>query len=169
MNVSQYKANTDTKDDNHLVNTKSNDILMKNGIFENKEQSHSSSDLATAKNDSNIKVDVICHEESIQSKSSLGGRKAKEDEMKYNNWGVISEKNGILINEQFQHGTQNNRNFNMAKVIKGEENKDHEEDDSSVTSFNQKKNDIEEYKDNINHEKYWKNVEIKTNATKKVS
>ena len=27
----------------------------------------------------------------------------------------------------------------MAKVIKGEENKDHEEDDSSVNSFNQKK------------------------------
>lgn len=36
--MSQYKANTDTKDDNHLVNTKGNDILMKKGIFENKEQ-----------------------------------------------------------------------------------------------------------------------------------
>lgn len=79
--MSQYRANTDTKDDNHLVNTKGNDILMKKGIFQNKEQSHSSSDLATAKNDSNIQADVICHEESIQSKSSLGCRKAKEDEM----------------------------------------------------------------------------------------
>lgn len=32
-----------------------------------------------------------------------------------------------------------------------------------------KKNDIEGYKENINHDEYWKNVEIKTNATKKVS
>ena len=85
--------------------------------------------MTTAKNDSNIKVDVICSEDSIQSKSSLTGRKAKEKETKYNNWNAISEKNGILINEQFQHGTQSNINFSMAKAIKREENKDHEKDD----------------------------------------
>lgn len=118
VNMSQYRANTDTKDDNHLVNTKGNDILMKKEIFENKEQSHYQVIWLLQKMTQTLKLTLFVLKRAYRAK--LGGRKAKEDEMKYNNWGVISEKNGILINEQFQHGTQNNRNFNMAKVIKGE-------------------------------------------------
>ena len=56
----------------------------------------------------------------------------------------------------------------MAKTTKSEESKVHEGDDSSVTSFDLE-NDVEGYKDNIDNEECWKNVEIKINGTKKVS
>ena len=75
MNMSQNKGNTDTKGDNHLAKVEIRNKEIR--IFGNKEQSNSLGDLATAKTDSNIKVDVFCHEDSIQSKNSLASRKAK--------------------------------------------------------------------------------------------